>query len=327
MKPTSIASLFAGAIAGVAAMYLLDPQQGERRRRVIASKAGEYWDEAADAVGGQWHHLADYAKDAGQHAYSAAQSYANDLMGHASKAAGDARSRADDARSQAVSQAQNWIDEGRQRLNSYRDQAMKSVPSSSDVRDAAHNYGQAAWDQARRIGWRAHNRAVDALNRGRKAIGPRQLSPVIPVAITAASFCALGAGVMYVVDPQKGRARRAWIRDKVSSVVRRSGNTAYNKGRHLANRAYGVAAEARGAAGDLVEHVNAAISRVLKDPTVIKVMADVNGRITVAGKVMADQIDRLLSAIHSVPGVSEVINRIEAIAGQAQESSSTQGVH
>ena len=71
MKPTSVVSLFAGAIAGVAAMYLLDPEQGERRRRAIASKAGTYWDEASDTVQGQWHHLSDRARDAGQHAYAA----------------------------------------------------------------------------------------------------------------------------------------------------------------------------------------------------------------------------------------------------------------
>jgi len=332
MKTQSIASLLVGAAAGVAAMYLLDPEQGERRRRLLASKANEYWDDASEALGHQWHNVADYAKDAGQHAYAAAQGYANEFMGHARGAAGDVQSHADDARAHAVRQAQSWIEQGRQYLKKYGDQAaaygnkaVSNVPGPSDVQSMLQNYGHAAWDQARKIGSTAHDRAVDALNRGRRAVAPRQSTSVVPVALTAMSFCLVGAGVMYVVDPQKGRARRTWIYDKVSSFVRRSGKTAYGKGKHFANRAYGAAAEARGSANELIDRVHDAIRGVLQDPKVVNVMADVNGQITIAGKVMADQIDRLLAAIHNVPGVREVINRVEAITNSTK--SSPQEVH
>jgi gas vesicle protein len=337
MKPTSVASLFAGAVAGVAAMYLLDPEQGERRRRAIAAKAGDYWDEASGTVQNQWHNLSDHAKDAGQHAYSAAQGYAHDVIGRVKDAAGHAQGQAEDAHSQAVGHARGWLDQGRKWLSGYRDQAMnyrdqavKNVPTSAaDIHAAAQNYGQAAWDQARKIGWRAHERAADVVNRGRKAVGPQQSSPVIPVALTAVSFLALGAGAMYIIDPQKGRSRRAWINDKVRSFVRRSGNTAYSKGRHMANRAYGAAAEARGAATDLVDRVNHAISEILQDPRVVKVMADANGTITLVGKVVSDQIDRLIAAVNALPGVNQVINRLESIAGKTTDTntqSPTQGV-
>jgi len=335
MKPTSVAALFTGAVAGVAAMYLLDPDQGERRRRAIASKAGNYWDGASDAVHGQWNNLSDHARDAGQHAYSAAQSYANELIGRVKDAAGDVQSHAEDAHGQAVSQAQGWIDQGRKWLSGYRDQAMsyrdqatKNAPhSAAELQNLAQQYGQAAWDRARKIGWRAHDRAVDAVNRGRAAVGPRQTSPVVPVALTAVSFVALGAGAMYIVDPQKGRARRAWISDKVRSVLRRSGNSAYSKGRHLANRAYGVAAEARGAANDLLERVNHRIGEILQDPRVVKVMADANGTITLAGNVLQDQIGRLIAAIESMPGVERVINKLEAIVGKVTDTNTKSSAH
>lgn len=338
MKTTSIASLLTGAVAGVAAMYLLDPEQGEGRRRAIAAQAGNYWDEASDAVVNQWGHLSEHAKDAGQHAYSAAQGYANDLMGRAKDAAGNARSHAEDVHSDATAQAQSWLNQGRKWLSGYRDQAMNyqdqavkhASKSAADAQDTLQNYGQAAWDRARKIGWSARDRAVDAVNRGRAAIAPPPPSPVIPVVLTAVSFLALGAGAMYIVDPQKGRARRAWIQDKVGSFVRRSGHTAYSKGRHLANRAYGAAAEARGAASDLVDRVNQKIGEILQDPRVVKVMADANGRITLVGNVVHDQIDRIIAAVNAIPGVSEVINKLESMTGLtsgAGSESSTHEVH
>ena len=205
MKPTSIAALMGGAIAGVAAMYLLDPDQGERRRRAIASKAGTYWDETSDAVAGA------VAQPVGPREGRRASRVQRGAVlrerpdpGHMKHVAGDVHGHVDDAHAQAASQAQSWLDQGRKWLSgyrdqamSYRDQAMKNAPqSAAEVQALAQGYGQAAWDRARKIGWRAHDRAVDAVNRGRTAIGPKQVSPIVPVALTAASFLALGAGAM-----------------------------------------------------------------------------------------------------------------------------------
>jgi hypothetical protein len=56
---------------------------------------------------------------------------------------------------------------------------------------------------------------------------------------------ALGAGLMYVFDPQGGRRRQALMRDKVSSWANDAQELAGKKARHLGNRARGVMAEAR----------------------------------------------------------------------------------
>jgi hypothetical protein len=56
---------------------------------------------------------------------------------------------------------------------------------------------------------------------------------------------ALGAGLMYVFDPQAGRRRQALIRDKAYSLADDAQEYAGKKARHLANQAQGVAAEAR----------------------------------------------------------------------------------
>ena len=54
---------------------------------------------------------------------------------------------------------------------------------------------------------------------------------------------ALGAGLMYILDPDRGRGRRAYARDKVTSAVNKTGRAIGRKSRDLKNRAQGIAAE------------------------------------------------------------------------------------
>ena len=60
----------------------------------------------------------------------------------------------------------------------------------------------------------------------------------------------LGAAVMYVLDPEGGRRRRALARDKAVSLANKTSRAVEAKSRDLANRAKGVAAEARSKMGD-----------------------------------------------------------------------------
>ena len=55
---------------------------------------------------------------------------------------------------------------------------------------------------------------------------------------------ALGAGLMFILDPDRGRRRRAVARDKVTSAVNKTGEVIGKKSRDLKNRAQGVVAEA-----------------------------------------------------------------------------------
>ncbi len=54
----------------------------------------------------------------------------------------------------------------------------------------------------------------------------------------------LGALLMYLFDPDRGRGRRARLGDQLSSEVNRLGEAAEAKARHLRNRAQGVMHEA-----------------------------------------------------------------------------------
>ncbi len=65
----------------------------------------------------------------------------------------------------------------------------------------------------------------------------------------------IGAGVMYVLDPDQGRRRRALIRDQVVSKSNKAGDELEAKARHMRNKAQGVVAEAKGAMEDQKERM------------------------------------------------------------------------
>jgi len=55
----------------------------------------------------------------------------------------------------------------------------------------------------------------------------------------------VGAGLMYIFDPDKGRRRRALLRDKLVAFTNEASDAIASKSRHLRNRAQGVIAETR----------------------------------------------------------------------------------
>lgn len=55
----------------------------------------------------------------------------------------------------------------------------------------------------------------------------------------------IGAAIMYALDPQGGRRRRAMARDKAVSLAKETGKAVGARSRDLGNRAKGVAAEVR----------------------------------------------------------------------------------
>ncbi|MEP7132264.1 MAG: hypothetical protein ABI914_03815 [Acidobacteriota bacterium] len=63
--------------------------------------------------------------------------------------------------------------------------------------------------------------------------------------IAMLSGIGVGAALMFVLDPERGRRRRAMARDKAVSLANRTGDMVARRSRDLANRAKGVAAEAR----------------------------------------------------------------------------------
>ena len=141
----------------------------------------------------------------------------------------------------------------------------------------------------------------------------------------------LGAGVMYVLDPRLGRRRRALIRDKAQAYWRRTGRFLSQTARDARQRTYGLIAETqtqlRGADvpadAVLVARVRAQIGHVISQAGTIDVTAQ-QGRVTLSGSIAAHEVEKLLSAVASVAGVTAVVNRLEVNHATA---SATSGRH
>lgn len=126
----------------------------------------------------------------------------------------------------------------------------------------------------------------------------------------------LGAGLMYMLDPNRGRRRRALARDRLIHAAHVITHAAGTTSRDLSHRANGLWAEGsrmlrRDHASDevLTARVRAALGRAVSHPHAINVNVD-DGHVTVSGAVLADEVDDLLSRVSRVRGVRSVKNRL-----------------
>ena len=133
----------------------------------------------------------------------------------------------------------------------------------------------------------------------------------------AAGAAGLGAGVMYLLDPDRGTRRRALVRDKGVHTAHRMSDLVEKGARDLECRLRGFLAEAqwtfhRDLADDdiLVQRVRSRMGRSVSHPHAIQVAAR-DGRVTLAGPILAGEVAALLSSVASSPGVGGVENRLE----------------
>lgn len=129
----------------------------------------------------------------------------------------------------------------------------------------------------------------------------------------------LGAVAMYVLDPDKGRRRRAIARDRARSIVAGTGDAVRVARRDAASRIKGLRARARHlfrqrALPDdlvLIERVRARMGRLVSHPHAVQVGAR-EGRVTLSGPILAHEAAPLLRAVRTVWGVTEVDDRLVA---------------
>jgi osmotically-inducible protein OsmY len=127
----------------------------------------------------------------------------------------------------------------------------------------------------------------------------------------------LGAGLMYVLDPDRGKRRRALARDKMVRLLHKADDAVWTTSRDVRNRARGLAAEASSLFGSdtpsddvLVERVRSKMGRCVSHPGAIAVTAN-NGRVTLTGPILADEVADLLSCVGSISGIDEIDNHLE----------------
>ncbi len=130
---------------------------------------------------------------------------------------------------------------------------------------------------------------------------------------------ALGAISMYLLDPDKGRRRRALAQDKlqrlgndvvhlVNQMTRDAGNRLHGMNARLQRRAHG---DESPDALRLIERVRSAMGRAVSHPHAVQVGVR-GGTVVLSGPVLAGEVRDLVECIHQVPGVTAIENHLDA---------------
>jgi len=144
------------------------------------------------------------------------------------------------------------------------------------------------------------------------------------------SAAGLGAGLMYLVDPNRGKRRRALIANKITHAAKVAGDATGKTGRDLRNHLHGLVAEieslfqsAEVSDGVLEARVRSKLGRVVSHPSAVDVKAE-NGLIVLSGPILAKEEHPLLEAVIRVAGVKSIENRLE-LHEQAGDVAALQG--
>ena len=142
----------------------------------------------------------------------------------------------------------------------------------------------------------------------------------------------LGAAAMFLLDPARGKRRRALVRDKLELLTRKTGDCIEVTTRDVTNRTRGLISEIKARLSSeipddtvLVNRVRSKLGRVVSHPAAIDVTAQ-NGTVTLSGPVLAGEVPHLLSCVKWTPGVQDVNNNLE-VHEAAENHPALQGGH
>jgi gas vesicle protein len=209
-------SLLAGIGVGSALMYLLDPEAGAQRRQKIA-------DTTRGAVG----QAGEYFGDAGDYLSDAGQQFAQQARGFVSRLGDNLSDQSEDA-ADTVSDYRKRITEA------FSGPARDYTPYLQDLQSRLQKKLGRGMKQARKT----IKRNASSSNTS------DYIAPAVGYTAGGIALLALGAGMAYLFDPDRGRARRAYLMDKTTSIARDAGGVMRKTGKHLSNKMYGSAMEA-----------------------------------------------------------------------------------
>ncbi len=131
------------------------------------------------------------------------------------------------------------------------------------------------------------------------------------------SLLGLGAGLMYMLDPDRGTSRRALFRDKAIGMADSAADGLEVATRDLNHRAIGVVSELRSrwnpieVTDDLLaQRVRSKLGRWVSHPRAIQVQTE-NGKVILMGLILRHEVEPLIVAVSRVSGVHEVENALE----------------
>ncbi len=135
--------------------------------------------------------------------------------------------------------------------------------------------------------------------------------------LTFGAGLGLGTGLMFLLDPARGRRRRALLRDKAVWAARKTGDCVEVTARDLRNRSQGLVTGLQSRLSSepvddavLVDRVRSKLGRVVSHPGAIHVTAQ-NGNVTLSGPVLSAEVPELLVCVNRIQGVNEVTNNLE----------------
>src|SRR6185369_11128088 len=127
----------------------------------------------------------------------------------------------------------------------------------------------------------------------------------------------LGAGLMYILDPDRCNLRRTIFKNTVVSGINKTGSAISTKSRDLGNRTYGLFANIRSLFSrdrvsdeKLLNRVRSKLGRAVSHPHAIVLTVN-DGRVVLSGPILADEVNDLLGVVSRVRGVQFIDNRLE----------------
>src|SRR3954470_9177394 len=107
-KTENTMALLGGALLGAAAMYLLDPEAGRRRREQLAESTGDALGRAGEAIGPTWDRISEGARDLTGRLSEQAAAFGSSAADRASAFGSAASDRAADARDGGSDMLSGW---------------------------------------------------------------------------------------------------------------------------------------------------------------------------------------------------------------------------
>jgi hypothetical protein len=272
----------------MAIMYLLDPESGQGRRRMIAKTAREKYETASDAL---WS-AADSARD------SISPSRFSDYSDAARKSGRRAYSRLSSLGSDLADSATDTADNASETVSD----------SMGSFRDYLNSFGS-------RVARRARDAMPSSFSMGRRRSRSWRAAPIAGYTAGGMGLVALGAGVAFLFDPARGRGRRAYLRDQFFALTNDVGDFMFKMGRHFSNQVQGSVAETRSYfRGDepsdlqLAERVRSQLGRISGASAVD--VRTTNGNVTLcstgSSPLSQETIDEITRVVNGIRGVRSV---------------------
>jgi hypothetical protein len=143
------------------------------------------------------------------------------------------------------------------------------------------------------------------------------MAPAISSAVKYTLVAALAAASMYLLDPERGRRRRALVRDKIVSRLKGARHATGVMGRDARHGLHGVARNhslirSKDVSDEiLVARVRAGVGRATPNAGAIYVYCS-HGVVTLQGAVLKHEHPRVMREARSAAGVEEVHDELAA---------------